>query len=172
MIRLCIGSVHSNPKFWPPDLAKDKTTGQPSDTNQQNDLEDFKPTRWLCSTKDTQTGSRSSTTLYNPPRGAYIPFSLDSRACLGKRFAQVEVLAALAAILAQCSIELAVDEWATDEEIQKMNTDQKRGVWRKAEQRARWTWYNKMKCIITLQLRGAHVPVRIVKRGAERFFDL
>ena len=172
MIRLCIGSVHSNPKFWPSDLPSDKISREPSATSQQNDLEDFKPTRWLCITKDTETGSHSSTTLYNPPRGAYIPFSLDSRACLGKRFAQVEILAALAVILSQYSVELAVDEWATDEELQKMNKDQKRGVWHEAKQKARWIWYNKMVCVITLQLRGAHIPVRIVKRGTERLFDL
>jgi hypothetical protein len=66
--------------------------------------------------------------LFHPLKGAYIPFSEGYRACLGRRFAQVEVLAVLAVIFSQYSVELAVDEYATDEEVEKMDESGQREV--------------------------------------------
>jgi len=186
MVRLCIHSVHRNPKFWPHGPPKDPNKPYFPPGNPDNDLEEFKPERWLRShnadtvtpqCSQTPSCSPSPTTpsvngLYTPPKGAYIPFSDGHRACLGRRFAQVEILAALALILSQYSVELAVDEWATDEAVENMTEGEKADVWRKARDKADWTWQNKMGCVITLQLRGASVPLRVVKRGGERFWDV
>ncbi|TPR05238.1 Fungal specific transcription factor domain family protein [Aspergillus niger] len=46
-------------------------------------------------------------TIHKPVRGAYIPFSDGFRACLGKKFSQVEFVAALTTVLRQYRIELA-----------------------------------------------------------------
>ena len=41
-----------------------------------------------------------------------------------------------------------------------------------ARDKADFTWQNKMASVITLQLRGASVPLRVCRRGEERFLDL
>jgi cytochrome P450 len=170
MVRLCVACVHRNPNFWP-HSAREKDLEK---TSSADDLEAFRPGRWLRADRSTASSARkaNSETLYTPPKGAFIPFSEGARACVGRRFAQVEVLAALALILSQCSIELAVDQWATDEEVERMTGGERRKVWRQAEKEANWKLRNRMMVIITLQLRGTHVPLRVVKRGEERFMDL
>jgi cytochrome P450 len=164
MTRLCIPAVHRNPKFWPHGPPKDAAKPAFSLDNLNNDLEEFKPERWLP--------QKPGGSLYTPARGSYIPFSDGQRACLGKRFAQVEIVAALAVIFSEYSAELAVDEWATDEEVNNMTKEERIATWKKAEEKGKWILQNKMVGIITLQLRGAHVPVRFMKKGKERFGDM
>ena len=115
----------------------------------------------------------TSPTLLHPPKGAYIPFSEGYRACLGRRFAQVEVLAVLAVIFQTYSVELAVDEWADEAEVEKMRKDGDveglERVYALARQRAEYLLETGMGTIITLQLRRGKIPLKFVKRGAERF---
>ena len=187
-ISLCAGAVHRNPNFWP--------TGPPSDpkkpvhprSNIDNDLEEFKPDRWYLSeaelylkadVKDEEKldtedlgvnlAADTSAKLYAPPKGAYIPFSEGYRACLGRRFAQVEVLAVLAAIFQNYSVELAVDKYATNEEVEMMDELRRRATWEKAADDARDLLLNGCFVIITLQMRRGTVPLRFVPRGTERF---
>jgi len=169
MIKLCVSSVHRNPKYWPHGPPKDPKKPYFPPGNLDNDLEEFKPERWI---EHAGTASTMFASLFVPPKGVYIPFSDGHRACLGKRFAQVEILAALAVLFSEHSVELAVDEWASDEGVEKMTKAERRLIWEKAEEKANWTWQNKMNIIITLQLRGVHVPMRFVKRGKERFWNL
>jgi cytochrome P450 len=165
-VRLCASSVHFNPKVWPRSdpstISMDTSTfsDQPAD-----DLMEFKPSRWRSSHSSSSSDTEQ---IYNPPKGAFIAFSEGQRACLGKRFAQIEILAALAVILSQYSVELAVDNWASDEEVAKMSTEEQARVWKKAEDNARSLLRDKVSSILTLQLRGAHIPVRFVKKGEER----
>ncbi|KAI9702648.1 MAG: hypothetical protein M1820_006154 [Bogoriella megaspora] len=156
-----------------------------SGDNSKEELNEFNPERWLLDlskTADTAEvedytdiggpqGRDTASSLLRPPRGAYIPFSEGYRACLGRRFAQVEVLAVLAVILKYYSVELAVDEYASDEEVAKMhvNGQERRRVWGKADSRARWLLEKGMMTIITIQMRKGKVPLRFVRRGNERF---
>jgi cytochrome P450 len=186
-IRLCSPSVHVNPKFWPhgPPKNPDKPVF-PLD-NLDNDLEEFKPDRWVkpgirtsspngspnVRTRSSKLSPEREFLHYIPVKGSYLPFSDGQRICLGRRFAQVEVLAALATIFSQYSVELDVSELASDEDLLRMTKGKRREVWQKVEEKAQWEWRNKVTCIITVQLtRDAHVPLRFVKRGRERFFDL
>ncbi|KAL5327881.1 hypothetical protein ACEPPN_005587 [Leptodophora sp. 'Broadleaf-Isolate-01'] len=193
MMRLCIPSVHVNPNCWPSGPPSNFSTPIFPLDNLTNDLEEFKPSRWLLNpsldTTDNTlhlpvdegyiskpgtptTNNPFPTRLYTPPKGAFIPFSDGQRACLGRRFAQVEILAALAVIFTQYSVELAVGDWACDEEVSCMSKAEREGVWEKAADRARESWQNKLKCAITVQLSSeGRVPLRFVKIGAERFFD-
>lgn len=195
-IRLCIPSVHRNPKYWPftPRSKPSQEFHSPCDPD--NDLEEFKPERWLMKERgtnispppspsryDTRSKSKSpppsrgktefSTdphTLFNPKRGSYIPFSLDSRACLGKRFATVEILAALAAILSSHTVELGVERFASEAELAEMDSEEKKRVWDKARDEGNRTWQSKASMLMTLALRGdARVPFTVVKRGDEVF---
>ncbi|KAI9787499.1 MAG: hypothetical protein M1839_000028 [Geoglossum umbratile] len=172
-ISLSAVGAHQNPKYWPGD-----------------DLREFRPERWFVdpsSVKETSvpgdnkpegTGDIDGTkggdtifSLFRPPRGAYIPFSEGHRACLGRRFAQVEILAVLAVLFREYSIELAVDEWTSDEEVDKMPVGglERREVWEKAAKRARWLMHEGAGSLITLKLREGHVLVRWTRRGEERF---
>ncbi|KAI1762843.1 cytochrome P450 [Hypoxylon sp. FL1150] len=168
-----------NPRYWPTKPSKI--------TDAETDIDDFVPERWLQteSTKseitkvegaDTEefggyTGSDTSAQLYRPPRGAFIPFSDGARACLGRRMAIVELVSALAVLFQKYSIELAVDEWVSDEKVKGMSKEEKAKVYRMAQQNSRTT-VKGATSMITLKLHGnQHVPVRMVKRGEERFVN-
>jgi cytochrome P450 len=172
MIRLCVSSVHHNPNFWPAGPPKAHPNPAFPLGNHDNDLEEFKPERWTQRPTNSSTEPATGTPLYMPPKGAFIPFSDGQRACLGKRFAQIEILAALSVIFSEYSVELAVDEWASDQVIAGMGKSERKVIWKMAEKKARTLLRDKVSSIITLQLRGAQIPVRFVKRGTERFWDL
>ena len=174
-INLMTAAVHRNPKYWP--------------HTSEEDLLEFRPERWLLdssrSHSDVDEDSYAqeegldfdgpdkrpdtASTLYRPPKGAYIPFSEGYRSCLGRRFAQVEILAVLAVIFKTWSVELDVGAHMTDEELATASEGQKRDAWNKADAYARDLLKNGMATIITIQMRKDKVPMRFVKRGRESF---
>lgn len=174
-------AVHRNPRFWP--------AGPPSDphhpahplSNTKNDLEEFKPERWLNNTHSSnfiksaspsQIGSSpkdESTILYKPQKGAFVPFSEGPRSCIGRRFAQVEILTVLAVIFSQYSAELAVDKFASDKDLEVMTADEKKEVWTKAKEEIEKAMREQIVSLLSLKFRGAKVPLRFVKRGKETF---
>jgi hypothetical protein len=83
----------------------------------------------------------------------------------------VEILAVLAVIFSQYSVELAVDDFASDEEIERMpkGGNERREIYNKAINRAEYFLKEKVASIITLQLRGVSIPIRLVRKGEERF---
>ncbi|KAK6951166.1 hypothetical protein Daesc_007697 [Daldinia eschscholtzii] len=178
-IGLVTVAAQRNPRYWP--TKPSKITGA------ETDVDDFVPERWFQTDssksgstavegEDTEdfggyTGSDTSAQLYRPPRGSFIPFSDGARACLGRRVAIVELVSALAVIFQKYSIELAVDEWASDEKVAKMSQDEKARVYKMAQEKSRET-IKGARSYITLKLHGDKcVPVRLVKRGSERFIN-
>ncbi|KAL9602078.1 MAG: hypothetical protein Q9219_002074 [cf. Caloplaca sp. 3 TL-2023] len=190
-INLIAVAAHRNPKSWPAGPPADPDHPAHPTSNTDNDLEEFKPERWLRGDEkaalldsasdggettasedapNTSTGTNVSSNLHRPPRGAYIPFSEGYRACLGRRFAQTEVLAVLAVIFKYYSVELAVDGYASDEEVAGMGAEGKKEVWEKVRGEVWETLREKMGMVFSMQLReGAKVELRFVKRGRERF---
>lgn len=176
-------AVHRNPRYWPG--PKDA-----AETDHIRDVDRFRPERWLTTAKAVDdfvdinyddeelrgpSGEDTSSQLFKPIKGSYIPFSDGFRSCIGRRFAQVEILAVLAVIFSQYSVELAVDDFASDEEVEKMpkGGKERRALYQKACDRADRYLKEKVASIITLQLRGVSIPIRLVKKGEERFdFDL
>jgi cytochrome P450 len=168
-----------NPKYWP---------SQPSKiSGKDEDLDEFVPERWLVNDRKSTkggaedsdhdedefggfTGNNSSGKLFHPPRGAFLPFSDGPRSCIGRRLAQVKVMAALATIFQKYSIELAVDEWATDEEVAKMSHEERKRLYRKAQDKANAT-LRSATTRITLKLHDGHIPVRLIRKGEERFIN-
>ncbi|KJZ78718.1 hypothetical protein HIM_02109 [Hirsutella minnesotensis 3608] len=191
VVTLSIVSVHRNPRYWP--------YGESRVSKEPDDLADFKPERWFQQHPQGSSGSvpasasasdegaggpdgedwggpdgpDTNAQLFRPERGAYIPFSDGARSCLGRRIAQVEIIAALAVVFREYSLELAVDEWVEGgaEAVDAMSRDERRRVYSLAQQKSRWTMAQ-ASSLITLKLHGdMHVPVRVVRRGEERFVD-
>jgi cytochrome P450 len=181
-IGIDVVAAHRNPKHWP-HAASRRARPWHRASNVANDLEEFRPERWLTADAGAgagagaagsdefslDAGSDTSKSLFRPAKGAYVPFSDGARACLGRRFAQIEILAALAVMLRGHSVELCVDEWAAGAELEAMDARARRGVWGRARERAERRFRDEMGTVITLQLRGEGVKVRMCKRGEERF---
>jgi len=180
---LNVVGTHRNPKYWP---------SQPSKvTDDAHDLNDFRPERWLvrsgpdgsqhAGAMDSEeeedfggyTGHDTSAQLFRPTRGSYVPFSDGPRSCLGRRLAQVKVVAVLSVIFQRYSLELAVDEWATDDDVASMGKDQRRKLYRMAQDEARKT-IRSATTQITLGLHegAGFIPVRLVPKGEERFLSI
>ncbi|GAW22658.1 hypothetical protein ANO14919_122000 [Xylariales sp. No.14919] len=172
---LCVTGCQRNPRYWP--ARPSKITSAP------HDLDDWVPERWFrpSISEDEKSdvpeaeefggyaGPDTSASMFRPVRGSYIPFSDGPRSCLGRRLAIVEVLAALAVIFQKYSIENAVDDWASDEEVARMDQGQKDTLYKKAVQRSRDV-IDSCEARVTLKLHnGQRVPLRLVRRGEERF---
>lgn len=192
-IALNAGAVHRNPKHWPHGPVRTAEDGGPIHplSNPDNDMEEFKPERWILDASDGETwqGNKSeltkavsesdelgmntapdtSASMFRPPRGAYIPFSEGYRACLGRRFAQVEILAMLAVIFSTHSVELAADSSVNEEDVLMMGKEERKTVWGKAKKEAERKLKDELGTLLTLQLRGKGVKVRVCERGKELF---
>ncbi|KAI0976691.1 cytochrome P450 [Xylaria arbuscula] len=178
---LCVVGSQRNPRAWP--ARPSKITGAP------DDLDDWVPERWFRPSLDESekqnpdqqvpetddfggyAGPDTSASMFRPVRGSFIPFSEGPRACLGRRLAIVEVLAAVAVIFQKYSIENAVEDWAPDDEVARMDQAQKETLYKKAIQRSRDVLAT-AEARITLKLHNdQHVPLRLVRRGEERFVN-
>ncbi|KAI1487331.1 cytochrome P450 [Biscogniauxia mediterranea] len=185
-IGIVVPAVQRNPRFWPAKPSQ-VTPGKP------HDLDDWVPERWFRPSlapgprdaapavegTDAEdfggfAGPDTSAQLYRPVRGSYVPFSSGPRSCLGRRIAQVEVMAALAVIFRDHSVENVVDD---DKDVndslegmgEKERKEREREAYARATERSRRTLRG-ASSLITLKLHGdAHVPVRLVRRGSERF---
>ncbi|KIW00139.1 uncharacterized protein PV09_08317 [Verruconis gallopava] len=173
--------VHRNPKYWPAGPQRPEGPFHPSNTT--NDLEEFKPERWFVkgtkeeaseklqqdADKDTGVDLSPDTadSMFRPPKGAYIPFSEGFRACLGRRFAQVEILATLAVIFKEHSVEVMPEEG--EDAIKAMSKAERRKVWDRERREIERKINEESRTVITLQMRGEPVKLRICKRGQELF---
>ncbi|KAK6601301.1 cytochrome p450 3a21 [Botrytis cinerea] len=114
-----------------------------------------------------------SSPLFKPVKGAFISFSEGPRACPGKKFAQVEMIAVLTVIFQKYSVELDVSRWASDEEVQSMNDEERREVYGKAIRETKEVLGRCNQAQIVLKMaKGDKVPLRFVERGKERFRGL
>ena len=77
----------------------------------------------------------------------------------------------MAVIFKQYSVELDVSAWASDEQVSSMSSSEKREVYGKAQKRARELIRGSIP-LITLTMVGETVPIRMVRRGRERFGGL
>ncbi|KAG8532546.1 uncharacterized protein KY384_002423 [Bacidia gigantensis] len=188
MIHLCAPCAGRNPNSWPAGPPADPDNPSHPYSNRDNDLEEFKPERWILNSSkinETQEQTESSPPstalpsvdsgvdtgagLFKPEKGSFLPFSDGHRSCLGRRFAQVELLAFLALVFKHYSVELSVEQWASDEQVEKMDPISKRETWEKAKAKIEKSLRDDLDSMITLQLQKGHLALRLVKRGKETF---
>ncbi|KAK2593318.1 hypothetical protein QQS21_008961 [Conoideocrella luteorostrata] len=80
MVLPSYSAIHTHPRFWGPDPLV------------------WRPSRWII---DSSEGEE----LMVPDRGTFISWSEGERSCPGKKFSQVEVVAALATVLREWKVE-------------------------------------------------------------------
>ncbi|KAH0556246.1 hypothetical protein GP486_005829 [Trichoglossum hirsutum] len=167
-VSIALPALHRNPNCWP------------TEAGVEDDLDRFRPERWLAikgaaAAAAAAAASETDGGLYRPPRGAFAPFSDGPRSCVGRRFAQIEIVAILAAVFHTHSVELSVADFATDPDVARMPAagTERQDVWEKAAARAR------ERMPIGIEESGLGlisrdnrrmIGFRIVKRGEERFF--
>ena len=104
--------LHYNTEYWGPDAAS------------------FDPSRWDASNKDSFLARNDGTsglsgpgleysTIHRPVRGAFVAFSDGFRACVGKKFAQVEFIAVLAVLFRDYEVSLARGPGESVEKVQE-----------------------------------------------------
>jgi cytochrome P450 len=162
------GRYEGRAPLWGPAAAAYKGTGQENGAGEKQKVsmdEGYEAASF-------ETSSSGSAGIFRPVKGSFVAFSEGARACPGKRFATVELTAILATIFQTHSVELDVSQWASDEEVEKMDKAERKALYDRAIQNCWDTWAKHLDIIITLKLHGgACIPVRFVKRGEERFFD-
>ncbi|KAK8099177.1 uncharacterized protein PG998_012418 [Apiospora kogelbergensis] len=171
-VGLVTTAVQRNPRYWPSKPSKRWYRKAAESPDGENTSEEEAAVEGA----DTENyggfeGPDTSAQLFRPVRGSYIPFSDGARSCLGRRLAQVELISALSVIFQKYSLELAVDEWASDDEIKNMDRAQRAEVYRKAQDKSREVIAG-ASSLLTLKLHGdKFVPIRLVPKGQERFVD-
>ncbi|KAM6513620.1 hypothetical protein FALCPG4_016004 [Fusarium falciforme] len=159
-IRLNVIGVQRNPNHWP--------TMPSKRTNKCNDLDDFIPERWFrCDAKADMRNPDDSGDEGDNDLGAYTE---GPRSCLGRRIAQTEVAAVLATIFQRYTVELDVSSWASDDEVRRMGSKEKKVLYGKAVRRAEETLKTaSMRLTFKLHDQPRFVPMKLVPRGRERF---
>lgn len=167
--------------------------------SKDEDIKKWRPERWLVqndhpshidSNKAEPNGEvdeKQSSSIFHPTKGAYVPFSDGQRSCLGRRFAQVEILAVLAVVFKKYTVELVVEDIlgpefpsftnvdhnldgkAESEVKQEAKNDVTRQEWMEAKTKVENLIQKGCASIITLQLRRGKVPIRFVERGHESY---
>ncbi|KAL8970352.1 MAG: hypothetical protein Q9197_003847 [Variospora fuerteventurae] len=201
----CVNSVHCNPRYWP---HAPRSARNPAKTD---DLEDFVPERWMLDDNDERTNSSTeqvrksaqdqqqhserstdalqdhggsdigASSLFAPPRGAFVPFSEGARGCLGRRFAMVELVAVTATIFKDYAVELDVrpflepstmtsssgmsDAAQWESTIHALSPEEREVAYAKASARAWRILDEELSGLTTLQQKGKEkIGVRFVRR--------
>lgn len=185
-IHLNVVGTNLNPKYWGDDSTVFRPERWlPNKSSTSNDhpengtiKETIKEKVEADGLETTSFETSTSTSLITPVKGSYISFSEGTRACPGRRFAQVESTAVISALFQKHSVELDVSDFASEEEIERFLKEGEAGkrklraVYDKARSRAEKV-IKRSEQLITLQMRGGdRVPVVFRRRGEERFLGL
>ena len=115
-------ALHLDPEVWrdlnQPKEGSDAPEAEPSAWAPEDGPGDearFRPTRWL----DPETNA-----FFQPPSGAFLPWSMGPRVCPGQKMAQVEFVTIFLRILASCRIEAQELDVEADGKIRKETRDE------------------------------------------------
>lgn len=96
-----IHSVQTDPRYWP-----------------GGDTHTWRPSRWIFR-PDTAAKSITCEELFVPQRGSFCPWADGPQGCVGKKFSQVEAVAALACMFKECRIRPKIRVGETLEQAEK-----------------------------------------------------
>lgn len=138
-ISIAIISTQHNPLYW------------------GDDAWEFRPSRWLMPSgyippPNSSNEAPAHENILCPPKGAFVAFSAGFRACLGRKFAQVEFCTLIAVLLKEYSVELVREG---------------KEEWESARDKAMAKMFNRTTSIAMRM--NEKVKVRFVKRGSEKF---
>ncbi|TEY71421.1 hypothetical protein BOTCAL_0093g00150 [Botryotinia calthae] len=77
----------------------------------------WRPSRWIISSSNQNDGLTEE--LLTAPRGSYMPWSEGPRGCPGKKFGQVEFVAAMAGLFHRHRVEIMKEDGENQEEAEK-----------------------------------------------------
>ncbi|KAI9650534.1 hypothetical protein NHQ30_000550 [Ciborinia camelliae] len=99
-------ALHSDPRYWG-----------------ENSLE-WHPSRWILSkTERTNMSPLECEYVRTPPKGSYQPWSDGVRPCPGKKFSQVEFVAAMVALFKRHRVEIVLEDGETQEQAKQRVID-------------------------------------------------
>jgi cytochrome P450 len=96
-------ALHLDPDIWRDLNPSPSPSPQPDESDSNKNKPDehfFRPTRWL------NPPSSNSSTLFQPPKGSYVPWSAGPRVCPGQKMAQVEFVAIFLTLFRRHAIEV------------------------------------------------------------------
>lgn len=141
-VTINITSLHYNAEYWGPDV------------------KEFRPDRWDRRNKKSFLAKNEGLPnlsapglehnhIHKPVRGAFVPFSDGTRACIGKKFAQVEFVGALSAIFKRYRVELYAEPGKT---------------WDDARDHAEAVLATSRNTLSLCLPKGTDIPLRLIKR--------
>ncbi|KAH9207234.1 cytochrome P450 [Leptodontidium sp. 2 PMI_412] len=164
-INILMISVHRNPNYWHHKASSTSRSG--------TDMASFQPERWFVTPFEAEevngralllnpifansAEAKAGKGFFKPERGAFIPWSIGNRECIGRQFAHTEMLIALAIIFRDWSVELVVDNAGA-------GAAEKGMAWEAASEKAKKNLREGMTHYSLMQLKKGLVPLRIVKR--------
>ena len=150
LILVNTSAAHRHPQYWP----RPKPTEAPAEEEMPYALSEWDPERWI----DPATGEVNEGRAIKAS-GTFVPFSKGTRECMGRRFAEVELTAMLVRLFSEWTIEL---------DVAGLTGSSEKDLFVKARSRASKMLSRGIGFGVALKMLG-EVPIRIVKRGHERF---
>ncbi|KAE8407188.1 cytochrome P450 [Aspergillus pseudonomiae] len=146
-------ATHRHPQYWPRRESSTHLTASDNRKKRPFAVSDFDPERWI------QTTDGGKYEFLSPIPGSFIPFAEGSRACLGYRFALVELCASVAIVFKSSSVRLLTK----DEEADGSSFGGASDTWEAARDRAELALSEGVK--FDMSLRVVHgLPVRFEAR--------
>lgn len=155
LILINTSAVHRHPTSWP----TPPSNGMMDIGSTSNPVHAFNPGYWLHRYADGKDAATLDQFL-RPKPGSFVPFSDGSRACLGKRFALVELVAIVTRIFKSYSAELVVD---CDGDA---SLGERTARWREARDAAADQLFEGVEFKMSLRMVGK-VPIKFVERGTK-----
>ncbi|KAJ5720785.1 cytochrome P450 [Penicillium malachiteum] len=152
-------ATHRHPKYWPRKSESAKAAlGDPK--KRPFGMSDFDPERWLnLNERESQIDSQNLDSFLNPYPGTFVPFSEGSRACLGYRFALVELCAVVVSLFKESSVRLLT----RNEEVRNGTSEEVADSWEAARDRAELALSEGVKFDMSLRVTQS-VPIKFEPR--------